>query len=221
MSGITLDNISGIYQEFKSPLAVMIGAGLSTPLPSGLPLQRNILISLMNLDWVDGEEKFPIKNEKSLLNRIESMLSSKKNIIDSVNDKLRLEHILSIYSEWGNRDAGVLLTQFRDAEPNWYHYQTANLARQRIICNILTTNFDLCLEKALDSLGVPYIQITDEEGYKKAENSNELKLIKLHGTLCPGGNIETAKGLISTLESMSQGIDQWKAKCLRQNIDDH
>jgi len=134
---------------------------------------------------------------------------------------LRLEHILSIYTEWGNRDVEVLLTQFRDAKPNWYHYQAANLAKQRIICSILTTNFDLCLEKALDSLGVPYIQVTDEDGYKKTKNSNKLKLIKLHGTLCPSGNNETAKGLISTLESMSQGIDPWKAKCLRQNINDH
>jgi len=78
MGGITLDNIYRIYKEFKSPLAVMIGAGLSAPLPTGLPLQRNILISLMNLDWVDGAEKFPIKNEKSLLGRIESKLFFKK-----------------------------------------------------------------------------------------------------------------------------------------------
>jgi len=221
MSGITPDNIYGIYQEFKSPLAVMVGAGLSAPLPTGLPLQRDILISLLNLDWVDGEEKFPIKNEKRLTNTIKSILHSKKSMVDAINDKLRLEHILSIYSEWGNRDVGVLLTQFGDAKPNWYHYQIAGLASQRIICNILTTNFDLCLEKALDSLGVPYIQVTDEDGYKKAEKSNKLKLIKLHGTLCPSGSNETSKGLISTLESMSQGIDQWKANCLRQNIDDH
>ena len=105
------DNIYEVKNLFKAPLAVMIGAGLSVPMPTALPLTREIVESLMALDWFEGDEKFPITDE-AIINNIA---------------KMRLEHLLSVYYEWGQPDIGKLLVQFREADYNWYHRQIAKL----------------------------------------------------------------------------------------------
>jgi hypothetical protein len=195
-------NIFQAIDIFKTPCAILTGAGISVPMPSGLPLQFEILKSLMNLDWFEGNEKFPFTDE---------------NIITKINSALRLEHILSIFHEWGGHDPGKLITQFRDTPPNWYHHQIAFLAKNNYIRRIFTTNFDICLEKALDIQQVPYIQIADKSDYARAD-AGALWVIKLHGTVCPPSSKIPVKGLVSTLESMRIKTDDWKIQCLSESI---
>lgn len=197
------NNIYEARDLFAGPLTIMVGAGLSVPMPTGLPLLPEIVKSLMNLDWFDGDEKFPITNEY---------------LINKIVLKIRLEHLLSLYHEWGKHDVGKLLTQFRDAEPNWYHYQIAKLVKENVIERIFTTNIDLCIEKALDAQHIPYNQIIDEKDLSNVKNSG-IKIIKLHGTLYPPNSTQFAKGLIVTLESMAKDIDSWKAQYLHESID--
>lgn len=96
-------SIEQLYESSSRPLAVFVGSGLSVPEPSSLPLSREAIVSLLNLDWVEGEEKFPIPEEQ---------------IENSDLHKMRFEHILSIVKDWGKHDIGLLLRQFADAPPN-------------------------------------------------------------------------------------------------------
>jgi NAD-dependent SIR2 family protein deacetylase len=199
------DTIYDVRDAFGSPIGILVGAGLSVPLPTALPLQPEILRSLMNLDWLDGSEKYPIKDSE---------------LLDMVNKKIRLEHLLSIYKEWGNHDVGDLLRQFGEAEPNYYHAKIAELVRENVVNRILTTNFDLCLEKALIREGISFSQITDERSFKEG-GRREKWIVKLHGTICPTGSASSSSGLIATLESMFKSIDPWKITCLREVVNNN
>lgn len=196
-------NIYDIYKEFKSPLNLLVGAGISVPSPTCLPLTLEITKSLMDLDWFYGDEKFPIGDE-ALINKIAS--------------KVRLEHLLSVFHEWKGHDPGKLIAQFGDAEPNFYHKKIAELADQGILRRIFTTNFDLCIEKALDERCIQYQQLTDQEDYASIDE-NKLQMIKVHGTVIPANSDYTTKGLISTLESMFHGMPNWRAMHFKSSID--
>ncbi|NVN97377.1 SIR2 family protein [Candidatus Nomurabacteria bacterium] len=204
----SLDTIYKAKEAFGTPVSLMIGAGISVPLPTGLPLHTEIVRSLMRLDWFEGEEKFPITDER---------------LIETVSNSLRLEHIFSIFYEWWEHDPGKLILQFKDAEPNWYHHQIADLVEAGIIKDIYTTNFDLCIEKALLAQSIPFKQIINQSDLLTTPNDH-IKVVKLHGSSCKIEDLlnedATAHGLITTLESMSKGgIEPWKANLLRDSIE--
>lgn len=199
----TLDNIYKVKDAFNSPVSIMVGAGLSTPMPTGLPLQRAIVKSIMSLDWFNSDEKFKITDEK---------------LIDLVTTNLRLEHIFTIFHEWQASDPGKFIAQFKKAKPNWYHYEIARLVADGVVKNIFTTNFDICIEMALDWNKINYIQIVEESDIPSDDFSG-IKVVKLHGTSCSHDGKGDVRGLIATLESMSRGILDWKANLLRDAID--
>jgi len=95
-----------IYHDLNSPISLLVGAGISVPEPTCLPLTWGIAKSLMKLDWFEGDERFPIEDD---------------HIIDKVVEKVRLEHLLSIFYSWRGRDPGKLIAQFGEAIPNFYH----------------------------------------------------------------------------------------------------
>lgn len=196
-------NIYDIYKEFKSPLNLLVGAGISVPFPTCLPLTLEITKSIMNLDWFYNDEQFPIEDE-ALINKIAS--------------KVRLEHLLSVFHEWKGQDPGKLIAQFGDAKPNFYHKKIAELADQGLLKRIFTTIFDLCIEKALDERRIQLQQITDRQDYLYADES-KLQVIKLHGTVIPTNSGYITKGLIATLESMFQGMPDWRATHFKNSIE--
>lgn len=200
---VSSKNIYDIYKEFKSPLNLLVGAGISVPFPTCLPLTLEITKSIMELDWFYGDEKFPIEDE-ALINKIAS--------------KVRLEHLLSVFHEWKGHDPGKLIAQFGDAAPNFYHKKIAELAAQGMLKRIFTTNFDLCIKKALDEKGIQYQQLTDQEDYANLDE-NKLHVIKLHGTVMRTDSGYTTKGLIATLESFFKGMPNWRAMHFKSSID--
>ena len=200
---VSSKNIYDIYQEFKSPLNLLVGADISVPFPTCLPLTLEITKSIMNLDWFYGDEKFPIEDEA---------------LIIKIASKVRLEHLLSVFHEWKGQDPGKLIAQFGDADPNFYHKKIAELSDQGILKRIFTTNFDLCIEKALDEKGIQYQQLTDQEDYVNIDE-NKLQVIKLHGTVIRSNSSYTTKGLIATLESMFKGMPAWRATHFQRSIE--
>ncbi len=190
-------SIKSIYQLFKSsprPLAAFIGSGLSVPEPSSLPLNKEVIVSLLSLDWVKGEEFFPIPESQ---------------IENSNLCKIRFEHLLSTFNGWGKHDMGILLRQFADAPPNWYHNIISELCKEKKIDCIVTTNFDSCLEKALSEQGVAYNVIVNEDD-EYSDDRSITNVFKIHGTIDRKGASYLARGLGATLESIAIGLQAWK-----------
>ena len=80
--------IEEVYASSARPLAALIGSGLSIPPPTSLPSCREMIQSLVALDWVRGPERFPLPTEILHGPAASSLLS------------IRLEHALSVFVEW-------------------------------------------------------------------------------------------------------------------------
>ncbi|MBN2071865.1 MAG: SIR2 family protein [Candidatus Krumholzibacteriota bacterium] len=198
-------NIYDIYREIKSPINLFVGAGISVPEPSCLPLTLGIAKSILRMDWFGGDERFPVEDD---------------NLIQRIAKKVRMEHLLSIYHKWRGHDPGNLITQFGEARPNYYHKKIAQLVKEEIVQRIFTTNFDLCLEKAFRDEEIPFQQIIDREDYLNPDK-NKIQIVKLHGSVVLSEGKYFTKGLITTLESISREIPVWKASCLSKNIEEN
>lgn len=170
-----------------------------------MPLSKEVVTSLLNLDWVAGDEVFAIPRPQ---------------IEGSDLCKIRFEHMLSIFNEWGKHDLGRLLYQFAEAPANWYHRRIAKLCQSQIIKCIITTNFDLCLEKALsDQDLICNVVVTEDDRY--SNESNVINIFKIHGTIELKKNRYYTRGLVATLESMSRGLEAWKRQLLVKLLDQY
>lgn len=193
----TINCIERLIELSPRPLAVFIGSGLSVPEPTALPLASEAITSLLSLDWVEAEEKFPYSVSQ----------------IDKNSDlyKIRFEHLLSIFVEWQRHDLGSLLRQFADAPPNGYHRRIAELCSENKIKFVVTTNFDSCLEKALQQFCVTHKVIINQND---APTTDNLNVFKIHGTIQFSNSKYSAHGLGATLESVYSGLEEWKEKIL-------
>ena len=194
-------NIEQLYRESQKPIIVFVGAGISVPEPTRLPLNKELIESFLRLDWVDDDSKSMLPLDKESINRL-------------LDYNLRFEYFLSTFMEWKRHSLSLLLGQLADASPNPYHKRIACLCKEKIIKDIITTNFDCCFEKALTNEDLKYnIIVTEKDNYIK--NFDIINIFKIHGSIEKNGSGYLEKGLNATLESLSQGLEFWKNELLK------
>jgi NAD-dependent SIR2 family protein deacetylase len=154
-------------------LAIFCGAGISWN--SGLPLANELVSYLL--------EKF-FKDKKS------------KYIEEIKNSNLPFEAFIETLSE--SITVSEILDIFKDGKPNTNHIWIAKLSKSGYIKTILTTNFDLLIEKALEQEGLRRnkdfdVYFTEEEFSKIDFNSidDNIKVFKIHGSIEDKDSIRT------------------------------
>ena len=202
-----LTTMDKLIATSKRPVAVFVGSGLSIADPTALPLANEAIVSLLNLDWVDAEEKFSYT---------EDLITKNTNLY-----KIRFEHLLSTFQEWNRHDFGTLLKQFADAEPNWYHEKIARLFSEAKLSLIITTNFDSCLEKALEKNKILPKIIINEQYISNTNPRDGVNVFKIHGSISRDEKGYHALGLGATLESIYSGLREWKEQLLINILDTH
>lgn len=197
--------IEEVYESSARPLAALIGSGLSIPSPTSLPSCREMIKSLVVLDWVSGPERFPLPEEILDGPAGSSLLS------------IRLEHALSVFVEWKKHDLALLLRQFADAPPNIYQRAIAELCNRGIIGAILTTNFDQCIEKAFDEFSLEYRTVVRAEDRLKGLKST-VPIFKIHGSISKSEVGYEAIELGATIQSIHRRLVSWKEELLREML---
>ncbi len=144
-------------------LAIFCGAGISRN--SGLLLASEVkkrILKILLEDTIDIDE-----------------------IMDS---NLPFEAFMQII--WENFDISSILDLFELGEPNTTHIFIAKLAKFGYIRTIVTTNFDLLIEKALEQEGlkegVDFSKYYTEEHFSKVnyeEIDDKISLFKIHGSV--------------------------------------
>ena len=103
------------------------------------------------------------------------------------------------------------LQHFSSAAPNIYHYALADFARNG--AEIITTNFDICIEKALTGLDTPPA-IETPYGIKAIKYGDERFVYHVHG-IATDKNIENNLGatLTNVSKSLSKQFTNLLLKC--------
>lgn len=176
--------LSKIINGIKSKnIVIFCGAGISYN--SGLPLTDTFVqYILTKLDLSENE-----------INIIKNVKWPFEAFIETLQDAC---------------DIDILLNIFNLCKPNTNHLLFAHLAKMGFVKTICTTNFDILIEKAFDSVGL--VMDKDYLVYYKEEEFNDInwkddriRLIKLHGTIKDRDNMSiTLRNVASKLPSIQR-----------------
>jgi len=161
--------IGKIANSIKSgEITFLVGAGISYPKPSNLPLAGQVISALLTVFY----------ERSSILQELY------KNEIDFCNtlNTLRFESLLQILQE--NVEITPILNLLRNGEPNFYHFFLVECMKFNNF--VITTNFDQLIEKAFQGRSLKVCS-TDSEFRKVAKQINSGKnfnfLFKIHGSI--------------------------------------
>jgi hypothetical protein len=195
-------SIKSIKLDEADRVLFFVGAGASKPSPSNIPTVDELLPEL----WKKSSrmETKPLQKLETWcgengIENIEEMLTA-VTISDFIIKSPKVHGPLSsvLYPEWKGlkevpiRDIdsvlllGNMLNTFfslpvgtmLQAKPNTIHKAIAGYAKERKNVDILTTNYDSCVDQALDELGVKYNYV-----FNMGETANSLSLVKMHGSI--------------------------------------
>lgn len=183
----------------RGSAVVLTGAGISMDPPAGLP------------DWIQLRDLTvrSIAARHSPLEPFAHQLAEIPMIALPGQKGLSPEMVASVVSE----ECGGYFESFRvleDGAPNLNHRWLAAAARAGAVTYILTFNFDLFLERALDEAEVPYRTYrTDAEfaGFRAVEDAF-VHVLKLHGCL------SAPHSITATVEQEAVGLSEVRKAAL-------
>ncbi|MHA2430390.1 MAG: SIR2 family NAD-dependent protein deacylase [Promethearchaeota archaeon] len=195
-------SIGKIKLQEKDRILFFLGAGVSKPPPSNIPTINELLPELWKKS--DRMETKPLKKlqlwcEENRIENIEEMLTA-VTISNFIIKNSKVHGLLNsvLYPNWPEmkeisiRDIDTILllenmlnTFFSllvgtmvQAKPNDIHKVLAKYAKSDGNVDFLTTNYDACIDLALDELGVKYNYVLN--GSESIDSNN---LVKMHGSI--------------------------------------
>ncbi len=180
----------------RGNVAFLVGAGVSSPSPSNLPV-GNELVRLM----VDD-----------LVRRAEISDFQRIRIVNLVGSRLRPEVIFDVlFSEIGT----ICFRPLRclaQGSPNLIHQFLAAM----LCCgnDVLTTNYDVQIERAVLDLGSVISRVISRGAFQRDAIQPPRKgtLYKLHGSLRVNGNLPHRSSLIAAMRQVGKGLEEGKAR---------
>lgn len=138
-----MSGISCSHQETNDPVFLFIGAGVS--FSSGVPTARNLKKVIEHIHMDDAKEREHILQEYAHKDSVG---------IQDLADYLELHASPSVLYAFKDAIARTLYSQSPIISPEYR--MLAFLIKKKLVSAVYTTNQDVCLERALDSQGIPY-----------------------------------------------------------------
>lgn len=182
-------------------LAFFVGAGISKP--SRLPTSADIIDLCV----------------EQLINDIPSELSCCQLFPKNFGTKLRLEYFCQSLAEI-NDTIGLLPLQFLSGgTPSGLHYFIAACTKCGYATTIVTTNFDILIERAFDELGIPYRILYSEDDFAGFSlDTKGVTLIKIHGTL-DQQSYKPLPGILADVRSVGKGLSEGRRRVLQSIVE--
>mmetsp|Transcript_3585 Transcript_3585/g.7702 ORF Transcript_3585/g.7702 Transcript_3585/m.7702 type:complete len:922 (+) Transcript_3585:112-2877(+) len=153
----------------SKPAFLFAGAGISMSAPSSSPSWWALMTQLLQLTF----HAMPAEHQEDV---------AKLHTSDNSRNP---EEVMETYFFILQEKLFSLFELLEAGEPNANHKAIARMAKHGKLKTILTTNFDIFIERALDAEGVPYKVICTDEEYKDYyENGlDEFAVMKIHGSI--------------------------------------
>jgi len=201
------------FLKERPSLTLLVGAGIS--IPAGLPASGHFYRALVSLIATDTRAR----------NELMRLCDAERRDRFGAGDFIRFEALMELLQSRVDPDLEVLRYLDQLSKPAFGHRICAELMAQGHY--VFTTNFDILLERACDSVGYPVSPVVTPEEYLafKPETPGT-RLLKLHGTLrrhIDQGWEESRNTIQATLGSLGRScmpphIDRAKAPVLRQLV---
>jgi NAD-dependent SIR2 family protein deacetylase len=211
----------------EKPVLFFLGAGASKPAPSNIPTINELLEEL----WKKSNqmENKPLAKleawcRENRIDNIEEMLTG-VTFADFMIKNRKVHNLLNsvLYPEWGSlkelsiRDVdsvssfqnmtdtffSLLAGTMLNAQPNSIHKAIAEFVKSMGNTEIITTNYDVCMDEALDNAGLDYSYVIGSE--KNPATSKPL--VKMHGSINWFYCQTCQNVLMPTVEDMREAIE--------------
>lgn len=211
MSGVNLVDpaIDEIRISKSDKITFILGAGASAPSPSSIPTVSQLLPELWRrAERIDQEELNRLRDwcQSNGVDNIEDLLTA-AYLADFSSRKASLTGLLG-YFLFGNAGSrrlgarqgrmpdpasvahiqgtlttlfGLLMGQMVEAPPNAGHLAVAELAKRHGALSIVTTNYDGCIDAALQQRGVEFGY--GVENWPTATTTQAVSVVKVHGSV--------------------------------------
>jgi tetratricopeptide (TPR) repeat protein/NAD-dependent SIR2 family protein deacetylase len=179
--------------------AIFCGAGISYN--SGLPLVNDLVKYVLKSLEVEDLDSEKILNSELPF----------EGFIQTLTDEVDVDSILDI---------------FLKGEPNVNHDLIAGLIHKGFVRTVLTTNFDILIEKALNSLGLIngkdfQVYSTEDEFDQIEWESDIVKIIKIHGCVSDKKEMAITLELVAkrtNIQNKNDVVSSFFSKTVNPNI---
>ena len=158
---------------------VLVGSGVSLWHPTGLPSGQNFTQAMYSVLFDKQLELSAV--EEKLLGRIFGLIWSKEF------SGMPFEHLMECCPS--EAKANLLINKiYTSRRPNPIHEALAGGLKNGLISSIITTNYDCCIDEALEKSAVTYAKVVTGNQAKEALEHNAVTrcYFKIHGSTEPG-----------------------------------
>lgn len=172
------DLISKRGDSAKIP-TVLVGSGVSLWQPTGLPSGQDFTRAMYSVLFRQELELSAV--EEKLLGKIFGLIWSKEF------SGMPFEHLMECCPS--EAKANLLINKLYTARrPNAIHEALAKGLKNGLIHSVITTNYDCCIDAALDNFDVAYTKVvTDDQAKQTLRHPDDRHCyFKIHGSTEPG-----------------------------------
>ena len=183
-----------------TPAFLFAGAGISMSAPSSSPSWWALMSQLLQLTF----DAMPEEHMRDV---------QKLHTVDNTRNP---EEVMETYYFILQEKLFTLFELLEAGEPNANHKAIAKMAKKGLLKTILTTNFDIFIERALDEEGIPYKVICTDEEYKDYYQNglDEFAVLKIHGSISRPDTIVAVANHYKT----GKGFGGWKATVMQHFV---
>ncbi len=165
--------------NFSKIPTVLVGSGVSLWQPTGLPSGQDFTRAMYSVLFKQGLELSAV--EEKLLGKIFGLIWSKEF------SGMPFEHLMECCPS--EEKANILINKLYTARrPNTIHAALAEGLKNGLIYSIITTNYDCCIDAALEKFGVSHTKVVTGDQVKESLSLSDLQhcYFKIHGSTEPG-----------------------------------
>lgn len=209
MSSINKISLDDLILEisFNDNIIFFVGSAVSMSEPTNIPTGKELTLNILKALTKEHKRDFLQKYYDIFKQNLEST----KEFLNIPLERV-LSYIWSILDESKKEEFFNCINLFISAPPNGFHEILADITSKNKDKTIITTNFDIAIEKAFKGKKI----IITEKNIKKINckvPNNGIKIIKLHGSW------ELTDTLIFTLEQEGKGLHFEFRDYLKKNLD--
>ena len=174
-------------------LSLWVGAGISNDPPASLPLANELKFHILER----------ICDSPDLRQLYEARLQEGKEIGNRIKHYPLEAFVELVLRNYAPNIVEKIAEVFRSGEPNGNHITIAKAIRNGFIRNVLTTNFDLLIEKALYYLGWTKgkdfeVYFTEDHFSRMDRNPSLPCVFKIHGSANDESSIKVTLNLVAS-----------------------
>lgn len=200
-SALMEDIFQEIVEKIKARNVIFfVAAGVSYDYPASLPIANTLF-------------------EEIFLSIFDDVID-KQELLNTLKNKLRFEVFFQIFTDLFGKKAIDLLDILRLGKPNHNHIFLSELAKNKFISTILTTNFDSLIEQEFQKNKIKFSLLYKDIHFKNYKSTTGVQILKLHGSFVDKDKTDVSDSILISVNQVGKKVSKLKKNTLKKLLTD-